>query len=389
MSHAAHTAVSAASPGLRPGRRAVFLILGLAFMAGLGAVFLLRHGTGTSYTAVYRQEAVAVRIVQPGVLRQTVAASGTAVVPGDTLAILEDSTASARAITLAETRDRLRREIDQAAARVAVELAQRTATLEKDRLDLRLRCADLLRARFAAGVRKRALEETPARVPSVAEGGPRLTPVALQTMLNTSTLATSTLATAATERRIELADITNEEQVLATQVALCEDRLGEIERLLLSLPAQVQRAAGLDRLQADAAAADADLATATAAEAVVLTSAFYGRIGVYRKQPGEYAAAGTTLVEIFDAERPWLLLTVPIAELPRFGVGQSVRVEFTGVSTRKPLQGRVVSHRSEAEIDGDAIAAPGAATAAIRIEPAGRLWPTLPPGSTATLRLLD
>jgi multidrug resistance efflux pump len=109
---------------------------------------------------------------------------------------------------------------------------------------------------------------------------------------------------------------------------------------------------------------------------------------VYRRQPGEFVSKGETLVEIYDSERPYVLVSVSLAQISDFSIGRHVRVAFDGTPTRKPLEGIVSDVISDAERNADAAATPGAAMARVRITPVGRIWPTPPTGATALVQLL-
>lgn len=360
------------APKRRKGRWALVVIPGVAFALGLGAAIGAAKTRGEPFRGVCRQEAVAVVAVRSGKLLSIDAAHGTEVVPGRRLAMIEDAGVAARVASLTNERDRLARELDVATRKASAELTLRVASLEKDRLETRLRYADLLRARLDVQVRRKALEQG-GEIGPVAGGRTAVWPVSAQS--------------SAVERRLNLADALNHEEVLGTQVALCEDRLAELERSIAELPAQLDRAFEVDRLRSDLAAVEGRLKEAEQAETgAEIVSPAHGRVGVYRKKPGDAVVAGETVVQVFDAERTFVLLTVGLKEAARLAPGTRVGVEFEGVETKKPLFGTVAEVASEAEIEADAATTPGTLSARVRIAPAGRLWPVVPPGTTALVR---
>jgi multidrug resistance efflux pump len=190
-------------------------------------------------------------------------------------------------------------------------------------------------------------------------------------------------------RQLAFADPANHEEVLDRQIRLCEDRLAELDRLTSALPTTINRACQIETLHAELDAAHAEQDRLESLEASCqLVSPAYGRIGVYRRQPGDLVSKGETLVEIHDSDRPYVLATISLAQLPDFAIGRHVRVAFAGTPTRKPLEGVVADVISDAEVSADAATAPGAAMAQIRITPVGRLWPTPPAGATTLVQPL-
>jgi multidrug resistance efflux pump len=339
-----------------------------AFGLGILAAAAAAKSRGEPFRGVYRQEAVAVAAPCSGRIVSFDVPHGSDVTPGKRIATLEDAAVSEQAAALKLERERLARELAEAEGKVAVEAAVRTETLEKERLETRLRYADLLRARLDVRVRRKALEGN-------GEGGG----LSVAGVIRPASAESSAL-------RLKLSEAANEEEVLDTQIALCDDRLAEIERSIGDLPARIGRALGTERLRADLTAVEERIAAAAEKEtAVPVSSPAHGRVGVYRRKAGELVATGETIVEVFDAERPYVLVTVPLAEARRLEAGRRVRVEFEGMPTRKELEGRVADASSEAERDADAATVPDATAVQVRIVPAGRLWPVPPPGTTAVV----
>ena len=353
-------------------RAARFLLPAAAFAVGLGAACLLAGARAEPWPAVYRQEAVAVVAARGGVVAAIDRPHGAEVRPGETLATLDDRS-PARLERLRDAVAVAREAHDRGVAHAALETSQRSAPLERDRLDARLRYADLLRRRFDDDLRRHAAADA-------------LRPIGFDAAArdDVSLHDDGSLHEDGSLRgRLDAAGVENDRDVLGTQVALCEERLAELDRLLAEVPVQVARSAGLDRLRDDLAAAEARLATAAQTPAAAVVSPAFGRVGVFRRQVGDAVAAGETLVEVFDAERPFLLLTVPVAESAAFRTGRRVTVAFPQVESRKPFAGVVGEAASEAETDSATAVVPGAVTVRVRIAPAGRLWPVLPPGATA------
>ncbi|MGC1276491.1 MAG: HlyD family efflux transporter periplasmic adaptor subunit [Planctomycetaceae bacterium] len=364
-------------PARCPARgRALLLIPTVAFLLGIGAAIATARSRPEPYRGVYRQEAVEVTADVSGSIVAFTSAHGKSVKPGDPLATLENAAMAQQSRELTAQRDDVQRRLDAATANAATQAALRIDSLEKERLETRLRYADLLRVRFDVQVRKEALQQARGGSPVAQDVNRLVMPVSVDAQLE--------------RHRIEISDAVNHEQVLNAQVALCEERLARLDSLKDGIPSQVERSLGIDRLRSDLVAINAKLAEIEAGDkSTEILSPAYGRVGIYRRKVGEFAAAGETLVEVFDAERPYILLTVPISELAVLTPGREVRVEFEGIETRKPLKGVVADVASEAERNADAAVAPGTVVAQVRVKPVGRIWPTPPPGATADIHLED
>ena len=347
-----------------------------ALALGVAATLAVSQSRQEPYVGVYRQEVVPVLIEQSGRILDVERPHGELVEPGDPLCRLEDASASQTLQALKSRRDPLTDKLNQAAANSAVDLAVRNDAIEKERLETRLRYADLLRTRLDVQLRIKALQDLEQN-PSVA--GTDRVPIALASAESQNVM-----------RQLGLADASNHEEVLDTQIALCEERLAELDSLQKALPGQIERSCGVDRIEAELAEIDSQIAALQeATQPIVITSPAYGRVGVYRRPSGAFMASGETLVEIFDSERPYILLTVPISKLRELTAGRRVLVKFEGITTRKSLEGTVASVTSEAERDAEAALAPGSAQAQVKITPAGRIWPTPPAGSTVRVYLLS
>ncbi len=364
----------------RRGRKrrsaAYILIPASAFVLGVAGAAVVSRSKSEPYHGVYRQEVVSVSAESSGRIASLDSPHGVEVRPGDPLMTIENGNSAAKLKTLANDRARLQRDLDEATAKAAVELAIRNDSVEKERLETRLRYADLLRTRLDVQLRRKALE-------TGEDAGDSIAGNAAGTVMLASTQPRGSF------RRLELADVANHEEVLNTQIALCEDRLAELDRLQSSLRESIERAHRIGGIKGELAAVTSELsALENAADSYKIASPAYGRVGVYRRHVGDFASAGETLVEVFDAERPYVLLTIPVADMAELAAGRHVRVAFEGIKTRKPLEGVVAEVISDAERDADIAAGPGAATAKVRVTPVGRLWPTPPAGATAFVQPL-
>lgn len=357
----------------RGGTRLV--ILGAALACGILAAVATARSRHDPYVGVYRQAAVGVVADRSGTITELVKRHGDLVHPGDPIAQVSMTPPADSLSALAQRRQEIKRELESASDQATVKLALQGERVGDEQLDIQLRQADLLRARLKVRTLQQALRDE-------AQGTAKIVATAAGTDSQTS------IRRERTSLRLKMADAINREQVLDTQIQLCEDRLAALTKFEKNLPQKIRDSLGIDRLEQELAETMAELKSSqTTQSARHVTSPAHGRIGIWRAAKGDHVSSGQTLVEIFDVQRPFILLRVPVSELLELTVGREVRVTFDGITTKKPLHGTISEVRSEAECRADSARVPGATQATVRVTPTGRLWPTPPPGATAKIYL--
>ncbi len=351
------------------------LILGAAFLAGLATTYATATGRAQPYQGVFRLEVVAVAAPVSGILTSLDRPHGESVRPEEVVAHLERIGAERELTELEHRAAGLQQKLATAEDQLAMSLILQNEKIETDRLETQLRYADLLRSRLDLEIRQKALRDRQPTGPSVitTSNGPAADRVAEDPL---------------TSYRLELAESVNQYEVLQAQIQLCEDRLAGLEALQKRLPETLSNSLGIARMKSEHAELEkrqAELKSIQQTSPVL--SPAHGQVGIWRCEAGEYVAEGQTVVEIFDSQRPYVLLDVPVSELLDLTIGRKVRVEFEGVSTERSLSGVVSRISSEAERNAEAAAAPGAVTASIAITPIERLWPIPPIGTTARVFL--
>jgi multidrug efflux pump subunit AcrA (membrane-fusion protein) len=173
--------------------------------------------------------------------------------------------------------------------------------------------------------------------------------------------------------------------VSSVQVEICQERLGQLQRLKENLPERVRQTAGV-------AVAGEKLAQAQSAlerlesrrDDLVVKSTAIGTVGLFRARLGDHLQAGQPIVEILDDARRWVVASVPSSVIPEFTPDRMVRLTFPGGLVRT---GRVVAVAPQA--------APTTAAAeldppvSVRIEQAAAAWPNVPLGSRIDVQLTE
>jgi multidrug resistance efflux pump len=354
----------------------------LALLSGLGATAWIAQVGEVSLIGFVRAEQAVIYAPHAGRVECVQARSGDIVRPKQALIQLSDTSLD-HAIT-SKTREvaSLQAELEQCRARAEVQMSLETKSLDEELLQTRLRSASYLRDHFAANFEhvtwRSVAKESPthrllAASPDFLSQPERL----FDTVVNNPVSAPDEYRLGAVMKQ-ELAR--NAAEVNKAQADLCDHHIAELQKLRKELPGMIRKAAGVDVAEAKLAQANDELETLNQQKAAMsLTSPAHGVVGAYSKRTADPVSAGETLVTIHDRERQFIDVDVPSREINRLQVGQTLRLDFAG----EQRTGRVES------ISPQASHRPGDVDSkiAVRLRPAGKLWPDVPIDSAVRVGL--
>ncbi|MFM7057475.1 MAG: efflux RND transporter periplasmic adaptor subunit [Planctomycetota bacterium] len=150
--------------------------------------------------------------------------------------------------------------------------------------------------------------------------------------------------------------------------------LARLESLQKNLDQHVEAAVGLTQAREVLLEVQEELQRLQTAETELLIPApGYGLVGTVNAQVGDHLNSGSTVVRILHPDRRSVVVQLPGARLPELSPGEEVQVHFPGA---RGFTGRVstISPMTSAESDG------AETRIAVKIEPAGRIWPMVPVG---------
>jgi multidrug efflux pump subunit AcrA (membrane-fusion protein) len=176
---------------------------------------------------------------------------------------------------------------------------------------------------------------------------------------------------------IERSEVENSLEALQTRIDLCEARLKELRDAIDALPTRVEAAHRIPVIQASIDSTTAQLQELQSLEAErTVNSPIYGMAGVLRVQELEAVSEGDLLVEIFDRDREFVSVSLPMSLVATLEAGQEVTLHFPNDEER---HGRIDSIPPQlmAEQSGPA----SEATFPVKVLSVGKPWPTLPIGS--------
>ena len=372
-----HPPVATSTDGLplpAPPHRTIVLVLGALF-AGVGLThYLDGHSAAKTLVGYLRAEQTVIVSPADAKISEISQEPGTVVHPGQVVALLANGQLETR--IAAQRRDVQRRqsELEQTRAQAAVELSLKTHELEAQEFQVRSLVAAHLEKQYYNEFQQAAWEDIIEQSDGVASNASTDEIFRLGTLQR---LLTSDEARVRAVLRQEAAR--DAAEVNRTQVQLCRKRIVRLEQIQAELPTRIRQAAGVDVAQQqldDTRAGLTDLEQVR--ERLTLKATAYGTVGLYLKQPGDLVSTGDPIVELYDRERQHIDLPVPSRLITRFPLGTLVKLQFAGSQKCRGRISRVPPHtdQSRETADGED------PLVRLTVEPVGRLWPSVPVGSS-------
>ena len=148
-----------------------------------------------------------------------------------------------------------------------------------------------------------------------------------------------------------------------------------LESVRLTLRDTISEAAGVASLKAHLTDATQQLvAMKSVSREVNVDSPVYGTVGQVRFRQGDDMQSGEVMIRILHTDRRYIMVYLPTRRIHEMQPGHEVELLFPG---HQEYRGQIVDVPLLAEESGPS----GDSLAAVRIEPAGRLWPAVPVGS--------
>jgi len=354
----------------------------LALLSGLGVTAWLARAGEVSLIGFLHAKQSVVYAPHAGQVSVIQARTGETVKPKQSLLQLSDTALDHQIAAKIREVASLQAVLDQCRAQADVQLSLERKSLDEGLLRTRLDSAKFLRDHFAANFehvtwRNISKEHHTGRwlaaSPDFLSQPERLfdtvvsNPIAIPEEMRLSAIMRQELAR-------------NSAEVNKAQSELCDHHISELEKLRQNLPDMIRKAAGVDVAEAKLAEASEQLDNLNQQKAALaVVSPGHGVVGAYSKQVADPIAAGDELVTIHDREQPFVDVDVPSRQIRNLQIGQTIRLDFAG----EDRTGRVESISPQAfrrNSDSDS-------WVAVRIRPAGKLWPNLAINSAVAVRL--
>jgi multidrug efflux pump subunit AcrA (membrane-fusion protein) len=323
------------------------------------------------FTGVLNAEVSRLSAPADGIVEWMDVKPGQIVLPGTELFIIRDTQLDERIRKARLTLDGFRIDLAAAAARAELEIQQRTTTLDSEAFDTELTLTGLLQQQFQHDFESTALGDYIDLFDSLAST--EIPPVNLKLLA----MPDKSQDFDRLRAMIERSEVENSLEALQTRIDLCEARLKELRDAIDALPTRVEAAHRIPVIQASIDSTTAQLQELQSLEAErTVNSPIYGMAGVLRVQELEAVSEGDLLVEIFDRDREFVSVSLPMSLVATLEAGQEVTLHFPNDEER---HGRIDSIPPQlmAEQSGPA----SEATFPVKVLSVGKPWPTLPIGS--------
>ena len=357
-------------------------VLSLAALGcGIGFIDWIESSQQSSLAGYLQAEITTVSTDRAARIEQVLVSEGDAVVVGQPLLILVDEGLQNAWNDKKHEVATLRAEWEQARAQAELELAWRMKQLDRDTLDTELKATQFLKEQYFHQVSEFAWQD-------VLRDDRALSSVGTEPEFFGSLVLDRPWPT---EQRIDVMlkkeASRNASEVYATQIALCEDQLVELERLKTELPATIRQSMGVNVVESRLQRATEELRRLEQErDQLTVSASAYGIVGVFHRRVGDRVSPGEPIVQLLDEDRRFLTVPAPSSEIPRFAPGTEVAIRFPGGERRS---GSVQSLPPQTDTPSSPQQSPSEREVllTVRINPLGELWPTLPIGTAAEVVL--
>jgi multidrug resistance efflux pump len=273
----------------------------------------------------------------------------------------------------------LRAELAQVEARLAVELDWRLRDVNADVFETKLKAAHFLKQQYVTTLEGLAIQDL------LKETDPIATQELENPALRPLVIPTRKFDERRTRLLVEQEAAQNTQEVAATQVKLCDERLTQLDKLAAGLAEKIRLSSGIDVAKARLEQAELELKTLESRrDSLVVTADAVGTVGTYRKLVGDVVSLNDVLVNLLDDEQPFVLAYVPAGRLADVSTGTTVSLRFP--NGRKGT-GRVVDASLPTGLATAGLSSTDVQALPVQIVPEGSLWPMLPLGTAVEVRL--
>ena len=378
-------------------------LLACALLVGFLAVYLMGRHRNQALTGILSADITSIRVPAAARLTAVNVKAGDEVFSGQPLLTLE----KLEHLALLENQERLVRDIERDLKRIeaqsAIELEWRTRDLDRTLSGVRLQVAQ----RESIAQWQQPAEPMNART---SREGTKISPISSRSAMTaslrpqaggiaffsgisgqsspiTSTAAVANPAPQPAPVRTAMVPregIVSDSPMPMTmptpmtvdpQLEVLRSEQLRLESVRSSLPATISEALGVTSLKAQFTDASQQLdSMKSVSREIQVQAPNYGVVGQVRFRQGDDLPAGEIMLRILHTDRRYVMVYLPTKRVNEMQPGHEVELVFPG---NQEFRGQVVEIPMLADANGES----GETVAAVRIEPVGRLWPSVPVGS--------
>lgn len=356
-------------------RRMTVLCLA-ALAAGIGVATWLEVRGATSYAGQLQARTTSVAAGRSARIASMSVTTGQRVVPGEKLLELADDRLTGQITAKKRELIELEADVQRVKATADVELEWRRRELQSELFQTQLKATSVSQEKLSKQVEQLAWQEHLTNRNADLNAGSSLVEAASpfrSIILNAHVMD---------ERRVQAMlkedAAASAAESLATQLTLCEQQLERLKKLGEDLPSKVRLSAGVELAETRLTRAREELSSLEQQrDSLTIVSPSHGVVGAVHREPGDLVEPGDSIIELFDDDRRHLTASIPSSEVAWLRPGTKLTLIFPagykriGLVAEIPPQA-ISEHNTEPS---------GDSRVAVRIEPAGKLWPKIPIGS--------
>ena len=361
----------------RPASARRIAVLCLAALAvGIGVATWLEGRGATSYAGQLQARTTSVtsgRAARVATLSVTV---GQRVVPGEKLLELADDRLTGQITAKKRELIELEADVQRAKATADVELEWRRRELQSEMFQTLLKAATMTQEKLSKQVEQLAWQEHLNSRNTELDMGPSL--VAAASPFRSIILNTHVMDERRLQAMLKEDAAAGAAESLATQLTLCEQQVERLKKLGEELPNKIRLSAGVELAETRLTRVREELSSLEQQrDSLTIVSPSHGVIGAIHHEPGDLVEPGGTIIELFDDDHRHLIASIPSSAVARLLPGTKLTLIFPAKYKRIGLVAVIPPQampENSAEQSEDS-------QVAVRIEPAGKLWPKIPIGS--------
>lgn len=362
-------------------RRTAILCLA-ALATGISVATWLEVRGAASYAGQLQARTTSVAAGRDARIVSVSVATGQRVVPGEKLLELADDRLIGQIAAKKRELIELEADVQRVKATADVELEWRRRELQSEAFQTQLKAATMTQEKLSRQVEQLAWQEHLTNRNAESGEGALLAEAASpfrSIILNTRLMDERRLQAMLKEDAAAVAA-----ESLAIQLTLCEQQLERLKKLDEDLPNKVRLSAGVELAGTRLTRVREELSSLEQQrDSLTIVCPSHGVVGAVLHEPGDLVEPGSTIIELFDDDRRHLVASIPSSAVARLKPGTKLTLIFPAGLKRIGLVA-AIPPQAIANRRGDEFAD---SQVAVRIEPAGKLWPKIPVGSRVKVQV--
>ena len=355
-------------------RMAVLFLAALA--AGIGVATWLEGRGAASYAGQLQARTTSVAAGRAARIASMTVTTGQRVVPGEKLLELADDRLVGQITAKKRELVELEADVQRVKATADVELEWRRRELQNETFQTQLKAATMTQEKLSKQVEQLAWQEHLTSRNTDLDAGPSLVETA--SPFRSIILHTHVMDERRLQAMLKEDAAAGAAESLGTQLTLCDQQLERLKKLGEDLPNKIRLSVGVELAETRLTRVREELSSLEQQrDSLTIVSPSHGVVGAIHHEPGDLVEPGSSIIELFDDDRRHLIASIPSSAVARLKQGTKLTLIFPAGYKRIGLVAAIPPQA----MAGDSAERTDDSQVAVRIEPAGKLWPKIPIGS--------